>query len=99
MSAPLVKPAEGTVAPVEVVSVWKHLTMIIGTVMAIASIILAALVQLNDIPGLPTNITAMIGSAITVLTVLVTLYQKLYGKPQITPTAAAKVIQSTSEGN
>lgn len=88
------KPVEGTIAPVEVVSIWKHVSMIVATIMAAASIILAALVQFQELPGLPTNITAMLGSAIAVLTALVTLYQKLYGKPQVTPTAAAKLIQT-----
>lgn len=88
------KPVEGSVVPVQVVSVWKHVTMIAATVMAGASILLAALVQFQELPGLPTNVAAGLGSAIAVLTALVTLYQKLYGTPQITPTAASKLIQT-----
>lgn len=93
---PDLKPEVGTVAPVEVKSIWKHPLVIITGLAAAIPAILAALIQLHQIPGLPTNIMAWIGTAISVLTALVTLLRALglLGAPVISPTAAAKVIQS-----
>jgi hypothetical protein len=88
------KPQPGTIAPVEVQAVWKHVTVIATTIFAAIPFVIAALVQLHDIPGLPTNVMAWIGTAISVLTALFVLYQKLYGIPTVTPTAAAKLIQT-----
>lgn len=96
------KPIEGTVAPVQVVAVWKHPMVIITAVIAAVPTILATLVQLHDIPGLPTNVLAWIGSAIAFLTTVITVLRALglLGAPVISPTAAAKVIQTTpTEGN
>lgn len=91
-----IKPEVGTVAPVQVTPIWKHPLVIIATLAAIISAVLTALIQLHQIPGLPTNVTAWIGTAISVLTALVTLLRALgvLGAAVISPTAAAKVIQS-----
>ena len=90
------KPEVGTVAPVEVVNVWKHPLVIITTLAAAIPAILATLVQLHQIPGLPTHVMAWIGSAIAFLTTALTVLRALglLGAPVISPTAAAKVIQS-----
>lgn len=90
------KPLEGTVAPVQVVSLWKHplvlLTVIIGSIPAV----LAILVQMQQLPGLPTNVLAWIGTAVAVLTAVATILRQLgiLGSPSVTPTAAAKLIQT-----
>lgn len=91
-----IKPEVGTVAPVQVVAIWKHPLVIIMGIIAAIPATLATLIQLHQIPGLPTNITAWIGTAISVLTALVTLLRALglLGSPVISPTAAAKVIQT-----
>lgn len=96
------KPEVGTVAPVQVTSIWKHPLVIITGIAAAIPAVLAALIQMHQIPGLPTNIMAWIGTTISVLTALVTLLRALglLGAPVISPTAAAKVIQTTpTEGN
>lgn len=86
-------PKSGTVAQVvvPVQNVWKHTTVIISTLMAVIPIVLAALVQLKDLPGLPTNIAVWIASAVSVLTAILVIWQKLNGLITITPTAAAKL--------
>lgn len=88
------KPAPGSVAPVEVVSIWKHPMVIITTVIATIPVILAVLIQLQELPGLPTNVTAWIASSVAILTAIVTVMRGLgfLGAPVISPTAAAKVI-------
>lgn len=96
------KPEVGTVAPVQVVAIWQHPLVLITTAIAAVPTILATLIQLHQIPGLPTNVLAWMGSAIAVLTTVVTALRALglLGAPVITPTAAAKVIQTTpTEGN
>lgn len=96
------KPEVGTVAPVQVAKIWNHPLVIVTTIAAAIPAVLALLIQLHQIPGLPTNVTAWIGSAIAVLTAIVTFLRALglLGAPVITPTAAAKVIQTTpTEGN
>jgi len=90
------KPVEGSVAPVEVVSIWKHPMVLITSIIAALPLILAALVQLQQIPGLPTNWMAWIASGISAITALITILRALglLGSPVITPTAARKLIQS-----
>lgn len=80
---------------VPVQSVWQHTTVIISAIMAIVIALLASLVQLQDLPGLPTNVLGWIASAISVLTAIVVVYQKLNGIITITPTAAAKLTGNT----
>lgn len=90
------KPQEGTVAPVEVRSAWKHPLIILSSIAAAIPLILAALIQLQEIPGLPTNVMAWIASGITILTLISTVLRQLgfLGKPSVSPTAAAKLIQT-----
>lgn len=88
------KPQIGTVAPVEVEPVWKHLTVIVSTIIAVIPLVIAMLTQFQQLPGLPTNVMAWIAAAISLLTTVLVVYQKLFGKPQITPTAASKLIQT-----
>lgn len=90
------KPLEGTVAPVAVVPLWKHPMVLIGVVIASLPAILAFLVQLHQLPGLPTNVMAWIASAITIISLVITILRNLglLGTPAITPTAAAKLIQT-----
>lgn len=90
------KPAVGSVAPVQVASIWSHPMVWITSAIALIPIALAVLVQLQELPGLPTNILAWITTAVSVLTVVVTIARNLglLGAPVITPTAAAKLIQS-----
>lgn len=88
------KPQVGSVAPVEVEPIWKHLTVILTAIIAGIPTIIAVLTQLQQLPGLPTNIMAWIASAVSILTFILVIYQKLFGKPQITPTAASKLIQT-----
>lgn len=90
------KPAVGSVAPVEVVSVWKHPTVLVASAIAAVPTVLATLVQLHELPSLPTNIATWIGSAIAILTAVASVLRALglLGAPVITPTAAAKVIES-----
>lgn len=90
------KPQAGSVAPVEVQPWYKHVTLIVLALMAAIPTIIAMLVQLQQIPGLPTNIMAWIASAVTILGAVYAIYQKLFGIPLITPTAAARVIETTS---
>lgn len=80
---------------VPVQNVWQHTTVIIATIMAMIPIVIAALVQIKELPGLPTNILAWIASAISVLTAVVVIWQKLNGLITITPTAAAKLTGNT----
>lgn len=93
---PAPKPLEGTVAPVEVKSTWKHPLVIISTIGAAIPAIILALVQLQQLPGLPTNILAWITTSIGVLTATATVLRQLglLGTPSISPTAAAKLIQT-----
>lgn len=90
------KPAVGSVAPVQVVNIWNHTMVLITSAIAIIPIVLATLVQLKDLPGLPTNISVWIGAAISILTAVLTVMRNLgmLGVPQTTPTAAAKLIQT-----
>ena len=92
----ITKPAEGSVAPVEVKSLWKHPMVIITSLIAAIPLVLGALVQLQQIPGLPTNIMAWIAGGISTLTAILTILRALglLGAPVITPTAAAKLIQT-----
>lgn len=95
-------PEVGTVAPVQVVAIWKHPMVLITAAIAAVPTILAALIQLHEIPGLPTNIMAWIGSAIAFLTTVITVLRALglLGAPVVSPTAAAKLIQTApTEGN
>lgn len=94
------KPEVGTVAPVQVVPIWKHPLVIIMAVIAALPTILAVLVQFKQIPGLPTNVTAWLASSITIVGGLLTILRALglLGAPVVTPTAAAKLIQTTPEG-
>lgn len=90
------KPEVGTVAPVVVQAWYKHPLVIIATIGAAIPTLILVLVQLQDLPGLPTNVLAMITSAIGILTAVLTLLRQLglLGMPSITPTAAAKLIQT-----
>lgn len=95
------KPVEGSVAPVEVVTLWKHPLVLLTTAIAAVPTILATLIQLKAMPqlaALPTNVTAWLSSAIAILTVAATILRALglLGAPVITPTAAAKVIQTAT---
>lgn len=92
------KPAVGSVAPVTVVSIWQHTMVLITSAIAVIPIILAALVQLKELPGLPTNWAVWIGAAISVGTAVLTVLRNLgfLGLPQTTPTAAAKLIQTNN---
>lgn len=89
----------GTVAPVQVTAIYKHPLVIITAVIAAIPTILAMLIQFQQIPGLPTNITAWIATTIAILTSLITILRALglLGAPVISPTAASKVIQSSVE--
>lgn len=91
------KPSPGSVAPVEVQPWYKHATIIVLSLVAAIPAIIAVLVQFQQLPGLPTNILAWITSAVAILSAVYALYQKLFGTPLVTPTAAAKLIQTTSE--
>lgn len=95
------KPAIGSVAPVQVVSIWKHPMVLIMAAIASIPTALAILVQLQELPGLPTNVLAWISTAIGILTLLATILRNLglLGLPSVTPTAAAKLIQTTPEEN
>lgn len=86
------KPQTGTVVPVEakVKAIWRHVTIIVAAIMAFLAAVLAILVQLKDLPFLPTNVATWITVAITVIGGLIQIYQKLYGTPAVTPTLAAK---------
>lgn len=99
-SAP-VKPQSGsnTTVQLPVQDVWKHTTVIVATIMAIIPIVIAALVQLKDVPGLPTNVLGWIASAVSVLTAIFVIYQKINGIISITPTAAAKLMPPVNQGN
>lgn len=88
------KPAAGTVAPVEVQPWYKHATIIVLALLAAIPSIIAVLVQFKELPGLPTNMEAWITSSIAILGTIYVIYQKLFGTPMITPTAAAKLIQN-----
>lgn len=95
------KPEVGTVAPVQVVSIWKHPTVLIAAGIAAVPTVLATLVQLQQLPGLPTNDLAWIASAVSILTVVATVLRALglLGAPVISPTAAAKLIQTDAKEN
>lgn len=95
------KPAIGSVAPVQVVSLWKHPMVIITAGIAAIPTLIAVLVQLQQLPHLPTNIAAWAASVISILTVVATIARNLglLGLPSVTPTAAAKLIQTTPENN
>jgi hypothetical protein len=102
MSSPGSAPPVGATVtvPATVASVWSHATVIIAGFMAAIPAIIAILVQLKELPGLPTNVLAWVTTAITVLGGLATLWAKLHGAPTITPTMAAKAIASEpSKGN
>jgi hypothetical protein len=101
MSSPGSAPPVGATVnvPVTVASVWSHATVIIAGFMAVTPAIIAVLVQLKELPGLPTNILAWIATAITVLGTLATIWAKVSGAPTITPSMAAKAIASQSKGN
>ena len=90
------KPQEGTVAPVGVVAIWKHPMVWIMAAIAAIPTTITILVQLQELPGLPTNVLGWIATAISVLSVLATILRNLglLGTPAITPTAAAKLIQT-----
>lgn len=90
------KPVVGSVAPVQVVSIWKHPTVLIASAIASIPLVLATLVQLQQLPGLPTNITAWIATAVSALTALATILRALglLGAAAVTPSAAAKLIQT-----
>lgn len=92
-SAPAPQP--GTVVPVQVQNVWQHTTVVVTSLIAAIPVIIAILEQFKDLPGLPTNVLAWIASAVSILTAVFVLYQKLFGTPTVTPTAAAKLIQTT----
>ena len=93
------KPAVGTTVPLEVKvkSIWTHVTIVVASVMTGITAILAVLVQLKELPFLPTNVLAWITVSILVLTQITQMYQKLFGKPAVTPTSAAKQIQEESK--
>lgn len=88
------KPAIGSVAPVQVVSIWKHPLVLITTAIAIVPVVLTVLIQIQELPGLPTNVLGWIASSVAVLTAVATVLRALglLGAPVISPTAAAKVI-------
>lgn len=90
------KPAEGSVAPVEVVNWYRHPMILIASAIASVPAILATLIQLKALPGLPANVIAWMGTATAILTVIATILRALglLGTPVITPTAASKIIQS-----
>lgn len=95
-ATPAPKPQEGSVAPVQVVNIWKHPLVLLMAAIASVPLVLATLVQLHQIPGLPTNVATWIDSGIAILTVVVTVLRGLglLGQPVISPTAAAKLIQT-----
>lgn len=90
------KPEVGTVAPVIVQPASTHPLVIISTVAAVLSVLAATLVQLGQIPGLPTNVLAWVGTGGAILTALATVLRQIgaLGTPSISPTAAAKLIQT-----
>lgn len=90
------KPVEGSVAPVEVSPWYKHTMVLLTSAIATVPLILSTLIELKALPNLPTNLTAWMGSAIAILTAILTILRALglLGTPVITPTAAAKLIQS-----
>lgn len=90
------KPAEGSVAPVEVKAWWKHPLVLITSFAATVPLILSTLIELKQLPNLPTNLTSWLGTAIAILTAVLTILRALglLGAPVITPTAASKLIQS-----
>lgn len=91
------KPQAGTVAPVVVQPWYKHATIIVLSLIASIPVIISILVQFQQLPGLPTNVLAWITSVISVLGAVYALYQKLFGTPMVTPTAASKLIQTEPE--
>ena len=90
------KPEVGTVAPVQVVVLWRHPLVLITAAITSLPLILATLVQLQALPGLPTNVTAGLASAVSAVTLLVTICRALglLGAPVVSPTAAARLIQT-----
>lgn len=90
------KPQEGSLAPVQVVPTWKHPLVLITGIIALLPVILAMLVQFQQIPGLPTNVMAWLASATSVVTLVITIFRALglLGAPVVSPTAASKLIQS-----
>lgn len=88
-------PAPVVTTDVKVVSIWAHPMVILTTATAIIPVIIAALVQLHDIPGLPTNVLAWIASAVAVLTTILTILRNLglLGQMATTPSAAAKLMK------
>lgn len=90
------KPIEGSVAPVEVAAWYKHLLVLITGLAAAVPVILSTLIELKQLPNLPTNITSWFETAIAILTAILTILRALglLGTQVITPTAAAKIIQS-----
>ena len=91
------KPQAGSVAPVEVQPWYKHATIVVTGLITAIPVIIACLIQLQQLPGLPTNVLAWCGTAVSVLTTVFVAYQKIFGTPMVTPTAAAKLIQTTPE--
>lgn len=61
-------PGKPILLPVKVESVWSHASIQIAGLMAALPLIIAFLVQMKEIPGLPTNVLAWIGVAIGALT-------------------------------
>ncbi len=90
------KPVEGSVAPVEVKAWWKHPLVILTSLIASVPLILSTLIELKQLPNLPTNVMGWLSSSIAVLTAILTFLRALglLGTPVITPTAASKIIQS-----
>ena len=95
VSQAVTKPLEGSVAPVEVANWYKHPLVLITSLAASIPLVLGALIQLQQIPGLPTNVMAWIAGGISTLTAILTILRALglLGSPVITPTAASKLIQ------
>lgn len=91
-----IKPEVGTVAPVVVQPAATHPLVIITSVAAGLSVIAATFIQLGAIPGLPANIVAWLGTGGAILTAVATILRQIgaLGTPSISPTAAAKLIQT-----
>lgn len=90
------KPQVGSVAPVIVQPAAKHPLVIITSIAAGASVLAATCIQLGAIPGLPTNIVAWLGTGAAILTAIATILRQIgaLGTPSVSPTAAAKLIQT-----
>src|SRR6478752_2693168 len=70
---PIVTPPATVAAEVKVVKIWEHPMVIITAVLAAIPTLLVVLVQLKELPGLPTNVLGWITAAIGILTLILTI--------------------------